>query len=417
MTDRELRDRLREAGRGDAEATVAARERSWHVVRASYADDPDGAGRRRPRRRRWAALLAALVLAPVAVAGAAAATTPDRGVGHWVRSVLGVTDGGRPALVAVPGGGRLLVRGPDGVWVVSPAGAKRRLGGYDGASWSPRGLFVVVWRGRELTALEPGGRVRWSLPRPRPVHDARWAPVDGYRIAYLTARELRIVNGDGTGDERFGAARATVAPAWRPDDRHVLAYVDGHDRVNVVAIDTRARLWRSAPLAGVAKLVWSPAGDRLLAVGRRRLVLFSVNGRQLALRALAAGDAVHAVDWAPRGSQIAALRRRAVDTGSPGGPHGTNARDDVVLLDAAHGLRARVLFGPGHFGALAWSPGGERLLVGWPEADQWLFLRPRGSGRLSAVANIARQFMPGATAPPFPGAVEWCCRARPQRRP
>jgi hypothetical protein len=72
-----------------------------------------------------------------------------------------------------------------------------------------------------------------------------------------------------------------------------------------------------------------------------------------------------------------------------------------------------VLFtGPGRFGDLAWSPAGDRLLIGWPEADQWLFLRTRGRGRVSAVANIARQFEPGATAPAFPRSVRWCCTPR-----
>ena len=254
MNDRELGDRLRDAGREDAEAAAAARERSWRVVRAAF-DDGVAPGRRRgPRRRRWAALVAAILLVPVAVGGAAAATTPHGGVGHWVRSVLGVSEDARPALVHVPGGGRLLVSGDDGVWVVSAGGTKRRLGAYSGASWSPRGLFVVAWRDRELTALEPGGRVRWSLPRPQAVHDARWAPVDGFRIAYLTGSELRIVNGDGSGDRRFAAARGSVAPAWRPDDRHVLAYLDARDRVTVVSIDARRPLWRSARLAGVSKL-------------------------------------------------------------------------------------------------------------------------------------------------------------------
>ncbi len=72
--------------------------------------------------------------------------------------------------------------------------------------------------------------------------------------------------------------------------------------------------------------------------------------------------------------------------------------------------------GPGRFGDLAWSPSGNRLLIGWPEADQWLFLRPHGAGRLTAVGNIARQFMPGAARPPFPRSVQWCCRA-PRRGP
>ncbi len=398
MNERELREALRRAAPEDD----GARERSRRVVRAAFA----GQHAVRARRRRWPAVVVVLALLPVAVGGAAAATTPDRGVGQWVREVFGAGKRDtRPALASVPGGGRLLVTGPGGVWVVSGDGRKRRLGAYDGASWSPRGLFVIAWRGRELTALDPGGRVRWSLPGTGAVASARWGPVDGFRVAYVAGDEVRIVNGDGSADHRYGAARRRVAPAWRPDNTHVLAYVDGRDRVSVVAVDSRQRQWRSPPMPGVAELAWSPGGRRLLAVGRREVVLFDGSGRRLASRPVPAGVSVRDAHWAPSGEEIALVRRRA-------------GRSEVVLLDAAHGLRARVPFkGPGKFGALAWSPSGGRLLVGWPEADQWLFLRPRGGGRLSAVANIARQFEPGADDPAFPRAVEWCCRSAPPAGP
>jgi hypothetical protein len=81
----------------------------------------------------------------------------------------------------------------------------------------------------------------------------------------------------------------------------------------------------------------------------------------------------------------------------------------VVLADRSGRPRARPLFtGPGRFGPVAWSPTGRRLLVPWPEADQWLFLAP-GRGATTAVANIARQFGPRAGRPDFPATVEWCC--------
>ena len=54
----------------------------------------------------------------------------------------------------------------DGAWAVAADGSRRRLGDYAGVSWSPHGLFVVGWRGGELVAMEPSGRVRWSLARP-----------------------------------------------------------------------------------------------------------------------------------------------------------------------------------------------------------------------------------------------------------
>jgi hypothetical protein len=90
---------------------------------------------------------------------------------------------------------------------------------------------------------------------------------------------------------------------------------------------------------------------------------------------------------------------------------GRSSRSELVLLDAARGLQARPLLARlGRFGAPAWSPTGRWLLLPWPEADQWLFLRPDGgdAGR-TAVANIARQFSPGAAHGAFPRSVQWCC--------
>jgi hypothetical protein len=85
-------------------------------------------------------------------------------------------------------------------------------------------------------------------------------------------------------------------------------------------------------------------------------------------------------------------------------------RSELALVDATRGLAERVLFaGPGRFGALAWSPDAGRLLLPWRDADQWLFLRPHGRARLTAVAHIADQFGPGRLRPAFPRAVQWCC--------
>jgi hypothetical protein len=396
MNDRELRDALRRAVPEDA----AARERAWRVVRAAHAGT-----RQRPRRRRWAALLAVVALLPVAAAGAAAASAPHSGVGRWVRDALGVgARHAQPVLARVPGGGTLLVQAGADAWVVSPDGSKRRLGAYAGTSWSPRGLFVVGWRGRELTALDAGGRVRWSLPAPRRVMSARWGPVDGFRVAYVAGAQLRIVDGDGTGDRRYAAVRPDVAPAWRPDGTHVLAYVDARDRVALVAVDGRRRaLWRSEPLADPVALAWASSGDRLLVVTRRRLVLLGPGGRRLLSRAIPAGFAVTGAEWRPRRTQIAVVRYDAAA-----------GRSQLVLADADRGLRERALFeGPGHFGAPAWSPAATRVLLPWPDADQWLFLRPALRSHLTAVANIAGQFAPDSTRATFPRSVQWCCAGAP----
>ena len=212
---------------------------------------------------------------------------------------------------------------------------------------------------------------------------------------------MRTVNGDGSGDRRLALTRPRVAPAWRPDGANVVAYADPAGRVNVVAVDARQLLWRTRPLSGPARLAWSPGGRRLVALTARRLFLFGPSGKMVMTRGLPTGATAREVAWAPRHDEIALVRRDA-----------TAGRSEVVLLDASRGLREQVLFsGPGRFGVPAWGPDGRRLLVPWPEANQWLFLRPRGGGRLSAVADIAAQFSPGARRPAFPHAVQWCCAA------
>jgi hypothetical protein len=391
MTERELREALRRATADDG----AARERAWRVVQAAHASRPP-----LPRRRPWRALAAAAAVAAVAAAGAAAASAPDSGVGRWVRGVLGVAEQRtRPALVRLPGGGSLLVAAGRSTWVVAGDGGRRRLGSYAGASWSPHGRFVVAWRGRQLSALDPRGRVRWALAAPSRITIARWGAVDGFRVAYLAGGALHVVNGDGTGNRRYGAADDRVAPAWRPDDAHVLAYVDARDRVCVVAVDSRRRLWRSAPLDRPAELAWSPAGRRLLALTRRGAVLFDRRGQRAAARPVAGRSSLHGAAWAPDGSRVAVVRDR----------------DEVLLLRPAARVHPRVaLSGPGRFGPLAWSPDGRTLLVAWPEADQWLFLRPGGGGRPRGVANIAAHFRAGPGRPAFPRAIEWCCARAPR---
>ena len=80
-------------------------------------------------------------------------------------------------------------------------------------------------------------------------------------------------------------------------------------------------------------------------------------------------------------------------------------RGGEVLALNADRLRAtprRLFRVTGRIGQIAWSPNGRWLLVTWPDADQFLFVRGR---RIRAFSGIAHQFGGGA----FPRIGGWCC--------
>ena len=127
---------------------LEAQRRTWAVAREAYeAREPAPARVRRLRLLVAFAIVAAIV--------AAALSPPGRSVGGWIRDRVAGEENAEPALFGLPAAGRLLVVSEQGPWVVRPNGSKRLLGDYDGASFSPKGLFVVATRSRRVLALEP----------------------------------------------------------------------------------------------------------------------------------------------------------------------------------------------------------------------------------------------------------------------
>jgi WD40 repeat protein len=389
MREAELRERLRELSAPDE---TDAQERAWGVVGAAFAE-------REPAPRRAARLRPVLVTATVTLAvGAAALTPPGEAVADWVRDVLhpGRRDA-RPALVRLPAPGRLLVTSRQGAWVVNDDGSRRRLGDYEQAAWSPHGKFVAVTRGRELTAVDPHGRVRWSLARPTPVADPRWSP-SGLRIAYRSGRSLRVVYGDGAFDSRLRSAVVPVAPAWRPGPRHVLAFAAGR-RVVVADADHGRRLWSVAVAGPVAQLDWTPRARTLVVRTTRAVQVYAAGGRLVAETPLTAAGRVVAAALSPDGRTLAVARR------------GRTTGEVVALRLSGPDTASRTLFrGAGTFSDLAWSPDGRWLLIAWRDADQWLFVRSAQVRKITAVSAIDRAFAPGRPSPqPFPALAGWCC--------
>ncbi len=399
MNEDRLRTLLREEPLPGA---AEAERRGLALVERAYAE-------RRPTSRpvlprlaialAAAALLAALLLSP---AGAA--------VRNWIGDVFtaGVRNA-QPALTEVPGGGRLLVQSSRGPWVVQPDGSRRLLGSYDEASWSPHGLFVAAASGNTLSAIEPGGTPHWSVSAAGPVSDPRWSP-SGFRIAYRAGNSLRVIRADGTGDRLLGPA-APVAPTWFPPGLHLLAYVGAAGRLRIVETDTSRTLAAAPASRGITALDWSADGHTLLELSPHGLWLRHLHLDKLADSVrlskaqrvpLPADAAVRAAAFAPHRSTIAALLERRA--------RATEPRSEAILTDADAGSPRRLFAVSGHLSQLAWSPDGDRLLLAWPAADQWLFVPVKRGNRLEAIGNIASVFSPGLRGQaPFPQIEGWCC--------
>ena len=188
--------------------------------------------------------------------------------------------------------------------------------------------------------------MRWSYTAPGQVADPRWTgtAVDT-RIAYRSGRDLRVIAGDGSGASDHVVARdvAPIAPAWRPvpDSKlspgaalgpYVLTYVDGSGHLRSVNADTGERV----PLL--------PSDHRRLDTEPSATPTAGSEDRALA----------------PDGSRIARLDH-------------TGSRDRVIVTRRGGG--GEVLFSArGRLVGPTWSPDGRWLLVGWPAADQWLFI-------------------------------------------
>jgi len=358
-----------------------ARERAWNVVQAAFAD-------RLPVERTSRRLRPVLALAVVLAVVAAAISPPGRAVIDEIREAVGI-ERAQPALFSLPSSGRLLVASDAGIWVVQEDGSRRLLGDYREATWSPFGRFVVAARENELAALEPDGDVRWTLARPD-VRSPHWTGSEAdTRIAYVDRTGVRIVAGDGT-EDRLLAAGVRGPIAWRPGAGFVLAYVTARD-VRVQDVDSGRVTWRVRRAGGqspIRALEWSSDGRLLLVLQPYGLRVYEVRGRVAAKDD--PSDATQDADAAFRPGVLDAAFIRA-----------QGSQSTVFWLATGTPLFS----GTGEFDQVTWSPDGRWLLVSWPTADQWVFVRAAGARRIRAASNISEQFRSRS----FPRVEGWCC--------
>jgi WD40-like Beta Propeller Repeat len=364
-----------------------AERRAWSVVQAAY---PSREPVVKSRSRRRAALVPVLAV----VAAALMLSPAGARVGRLITRALGARHAA-PMLSSLPSPGRLLVSGPGGTWTAAADGSLRHLGAWSQASWSPHGLYLAVASSDRLAAVDPRGNVRWAVARPE-VSDPAWFSPSGYRVAYLSAGTVRVIAGDGTGDHLLAAGVAHVAPAWRPGGPlgpFEVAYVTDGGRVEVRDADTGHVVWTAAPPSRPRQLMWSGDGRRLVVVTARDVRTYAARGALVATLHVAASAAA----LSPSGRSLALVVNR-----------------DQVLVGG------RRLFAGAGIRGVSWSPDGRWLLVDWPAADQWVFVRAAGAPRVEAVSRIAQQFSAGAaalasadpSATAFPRLEGWCCTAQ-----
>jgi hypothetical protein len=350
----------------DVPIPPGAEERSHEVVMAAFASH-------RPTPARRSHWRPAIAVAVVAVFAGVLASPPGRSVIHAIREAVGVKKAQRE-LFSLPAPGRLLVNSARGAWVVDQNGSKRLLGPYHQASWSPFGRFVVALRGDELVTLEPDGNVHWTLARPGLRVPSWGGERDDTRIAYLSRGNLHVVAGDSTGDAtRCADSVAPVTPVWKPGSLSVLAFASVDGRIHVYDV-TDCRLILRKAVGPVRKLQWSRDGKLLLALSRSGVRVYDLRG--------------HVVEHVPGVEDavfVGPTHRIALIRGG-------NALVGFAGVFRATGLRQVVS-----------SPDGRWLLLTWPAANQWVFVRVGTPHTIRAFAGITRQLGGGR----FPAVSGW----------
>jgi hypothetical protein len=222
------------------------------------------------------------------------------------------------------------------------------------------------------------------------VSQAAWSRGDGWRVAYVAGRTLRVANGDGTGDHPLPTAGRPVALAWRPlagHARHELAVATAA-RVLTLGEEGIAQsrtLWTRRLPAAPLQLDWSADGRRLAALLPDGAVLvLDPHGRRLARLPIHATR----IAYSPRGRQLALITR-------------SSASGQWSLVIASGSGQRPLYSSVGRLGGLAWSPDGRYVVVASPHSDAWIFLPLHGTH--VTFAQPASRLLGGGSFPQIAG--------------
>jgi hypothetical protein len=179
----------------------------------------------------------------------------------------------------------------------------------------------------------------------------------------------------------------------------MLAFAAG-GRVRIVQVDTRDELGRTPVEPAPREIWWADGGRRLVTVGSRAVRIHGSSGRLLRTVELPHGSKVVGSAIPRGGRRLALIATR-----------GSASSLLVLRLDRA--TPPRSLFSArGKFAGVTWSIDGSLIVVGLPQADQWLYVRPRGAGAPESVGRIRHSFEGGLEPRrgAFPRPAGWCYR-------
>jgi hypothetical protein len=228
-------------------------------------------------------------------------------------------------------------------------------------------LFSLPAPGRLLVTADSGAWVVEEDGSKRLLgtyREASWSPFGRFVVA-SRANELVALTPEG--DVRWSLARPSVRFArWggtKTDTR--IAYLS-EGELRVVGGDGKGDRLVDRNAAAEAP-VWKPGGGHRLAYARR-------------------DGSVRIVD-----ADTAAV----LDPDAPTALEPPSSPVKAVLRT----------IGPGGFAEPVLSPDNRWLAAGWPEADQFVFVRVRDGRRIEAVSNVSSQFRSRS----FPTISGWCC--------